>query len=268
VFPSLLGWNENVISHFRKNTKFRLFWQHVTKIGFLRKFNFSRISFKHFCESFRHFRIFFASNCSEIKKYFCETTKTILFSPVSNIFRLSKYAYQDCKNRIKKMLYSTFKNCTQPAFAYFCLPSPAPINVRGKQSSIDNEVKDIMWVVTVSYLLIALWWASSCLLTLSPYFFFFPLPGQQASFLMKFICSLQALTCTAFVLEAVTELPTRLWIEKTNVLVDNGTDISGFRESLGATEIANAVRKKSLAGIGTAIRFFETQPRRERDPDR
>ncbi len=60
----------------------------------------------------------------------------------------------------------------------------------------------------------------------------------------------------------------RLWIEKTNVLVDNGTDISGFRESLVATEIANAVRKKSLAGNGTAIRFFETQPRRERDPDR
>ncbi len=40
------------------------------------------------------------------------------------------------------------------------------------------------------------------------------------------------------------------------------------KEGLGATEIANAVRKKSLAGIGTAIRFFETQPRRERDPDR
>ncbi len=60
----------------------------------------------------------------------------------------------------------------------------------------------------------------------------------------------------------------RLWIEKTNVLVDNGTDISGFRESPGATEIGNAVRKKSPAGIGTAIRVFETQPRRERDRDR
>ncbi len=33
-------------------------------------------------------------------------------------------------------------------------------------------------------------------------------------------------------------------------------------------EIANAVRKKSLAGVETAIRFFETQPRREREPDR
>ncbi len=61
---------------------------------------------------------------------------------------------------------------------------------------------------------------------------------------------------------------TRLWIEKTNVLVDNETDISRNLKSLGATEIANAVRKKSLAGIETAIRFFETQPRRERDPDR
>ncbi len=60
----------------------------------------------------------------------------------------------------------------------------------------------------------------------------------------------------------------RLWIEKTNVLVDNETDISGFRESLGAIEIANAVKKKSLAGIETAIRVFETQPRRERDLDR
>jgi hypothetical protein len=63
-------------------------------------------------------------------------------------------------------------------------------------------------------------------------------------------------------------IPARLWIEKTNVLVDNGTDISGFRESPGATEIGNAVRKKSPAGIETAIRVFETQPRRERDPDR
>jgi hypothetical protein len=60
----------------------------------------------------------------------------------------------------------------------------------------------------------------------------------------------------------------RLWIEKTNVLDDNETDISRNLKSLGATEIANAVRKKSLAGIETAIQFFETQPRRERDPDR
>ena len=64
------------------------------------------------------------------------------------------------------------------------------------------------------------------------------------------------------------QLETRLWIEKTNVLVDNEDDISRNLKSLGATEIANAVRKKSLAGIETAIRFFETQPRRERDPDR
>jgi hypothetical protein len=39
-------------------------------------------------------------------------------------------------------------------------------------------------------------------------------------------------------------------------------------KGLGAIEIANAVRKKSLAGVETAIRFFETQPRREREPDR
>ncbi len=38
-------------------------------------------------------------------------------------------------------------------------------------------------------------------------------------------------------------------------------------EGLGAIEIANAVRKKSLAGVETAIRFFETQPRREREPE-
>ncbi len=44
------------------------------------------------------------------------------------------------------MLCTTFKKCTQPAFAYFCLPSPAPINVRGKQSSTDKEVKDNIWM--------------------------------------------------------------------------------------------------------------------------
>jgi hypothetical protein len=60
----------------------------------------------------------------------------------------------------------------------------------------------------------------------------------------------------------------RLWIEKTNVVVDIETEISGFRESLGAIEIANAVRKKSLDEIETAIRVFETQPRRDRDLDR
>ncbi len=66
----------------------------------------------------------------------------------------------------------------------------------------------------------------------------------------------------------VAYLDPRLWIEKTNVLVDNETDISRNLKGLGATEIANAVRKISLAGVETAIRFFETQPRRERDPDR
>ena len=39
-------------------------------------------------------------------------------------------------------------------------------------------------------------------------------------------------------------------------------------ESLVAIEIATAVRKKSLAAIATAIWFFETQPRRERELDR
>ncbi len=60
----------------------------------------------------------------------------------------------------------------------------------------------------------------------------------------------------------------RLWIEKTNVLVDIETEISRNLKGLGAIEIANAVRKKSLAGVETAMRVFETQPRRERDPDR
>jgi hypothetical protein len=44
-------------------------------------------------------------------------------------------------------------------------------------------------------------------------------------------------------------------------------DFAKFERSC-AIEIANAVRKKSLAGVETAIRFFETQPRREREPDR
>jgi hypothetical protein len=60
----------------------------------------------------------------------------------------------------------------------------------------------------------------------------------------------------------------RLWIEKANVLVDIETEISRNLKGLGAIEIANAVRKKSLAGVETAIRFFETQPHREREPDR
>ncbi len=57
----------------------------------------------------------------------------------------------------------------------------------------------------------------------------------------------------------------KLWIEKTNGLVDIETEISRNLKGLGAIEIANAV---SLAGFETAIRFFETQPRREREPDR
>jgi len=60
----------------------------------------------------------------------------------------------------------------------------------------------------------------------------------------------------------------KLWIEKTNDLVDIETEISRNLKGLGAIEIANAVRKKSLAGVETAIRFFETQPRRERELDR
>ncbi len=60
----------------------------------------------------------------------------------------------------------------------------------------------------------------------------------------------------------------KLWIEKANILVDIETDISRNLKGLVASEIANAVRKKSLAGVETAIRFFETQPRREREPDR
>jgi hypothetical protein len=60
----------------------------------------------------------------------------------------------------------------------------------------------------------------------------------------------------------------KLWIEKTNVLVDIETEISRNLKGLGAIEIANAVRKKSFAGVETEIWFFETQPRREREPDR
>ncbi len=92
---------------FRGNTKLRLCWQNVKKFGFLPKFNFLRISSKHFQFPRK-------------------------FSP--KIFR------------IQKMLHTTFKKCTQPAFAYFCLPSPSLINVRGKQSSTDKEVKDNIWM--------------------------------------------------------------------------------------------------------------------------
>ncbi len=62
-------------------------------------------------------------------------------------------------------------------------------------------------------------------------------------------------------------LQARLGIEKTNVLVDIETGISRNLKGLGAIENANAVRKKSLAGVETEIWFFETQPRREREPD-
>jgi hypothetical protein len=57
----------------------------------------------------------------------------------------------------------------------------------------------------------------------------------------------------------------KLWIEKTNDLVDIETEISGNLKGLGAIVIATAV---SLAGFETAIWFFETQPHREREPDR
>ncbi len=61
---------------------------------------------------------------------------------------------------------------------------------------------------------------------------------------------------------------TKLWIEKTNDLVDIETDISQNLKGLVAIEIATAVRKKSLAAVVIAIWFFETQPRRERELDR
>jgi hypothetical protein len=57
-------------------------------------------------------------------------------------------------------------------------------------------------------------------------------------------------------------------MEKANVLVGIETDISRNLKGLGAIEIANAVRKKSLAGVENEIWFFETQPRREQEPDR
>jgi hypothetical protein len=60
----------------------------------------------------------------------------------------------------------------------------------------------------------------------------------------------------------------KLWIEKTNDLVDIETEISRNLKGLIAIEIATTVRKKSLAAIATAIWFFETQPRRERELDR
>ncbi len=60
-------------------------------------------------------------------------------------------------------------------------------------------------------------------------------------------------------------MKSKLWIEKTNDLVDIETDISRNLKGLVAIEIATAV---SLAGVETAIWFSETQPRQEPDPDR
>jgi hypothetical protein len=48
-------------------------------------------------------------------------------------------------------------------------------------------------------------------------------------------------------------------------LVDIETDIARNLKGLVAIEIATAVRKKSLAAVATAIWFFKTQPRRERE---
>ncbi len=64
------------------------------------------------------------------------------------------------------------------------------------------------------------------------------------------------------------EIRAKLWIEKTNDLVDIETDISRNLKGLVAIEIATAVRKKSLAAVETTIWFFETQSRRERELDR
>ncbi len=57
----------------------------------------------------------------------------------------------------------------------------------------------------------------------------------------------------------------KLWIEKTNDLVDIETEISRNLKGLVAIEIDTAV---SLVGVAIAIWFFETQPRRERELDR
>jgi hypothetical protein len=57
-------------------------------------------------------------------------------------------------------------------------------------------------------------------------------------------------------------------MEETNDLVEFETEISRNLKGLVAIEIATAVRKKSLAAVVTAIWFFETPPRRERELDR
>ncbi len=67
---------------------------------------------------------------------------------------------------------------------------------------------------------------------------------------------------------SVEYLESKLWIEKTNDLVDIETEISRNLKGLVAIEIATAVRKKSLDGVKTAIWFLETQPHRERELDR
>jgi hypothetical protein len=63
-------------------------------------------------------------------------------------------------------------------------------------------------------------------------------------------------------------LSSKLWIKKTNDLVDIETDILRNLKGLVAIEIATAVQEKSLAAVKTAIWFFETPPRRERELDR
>jgi hypothetical protein len=77
-----------------------------------------------------------------------------------------------------------------------------------------------------------------------------------------------ALKILAILLSFYPVLYSKLWIEKTNDLVDIETDISRNLKGLVAIEIATAVRKKSLAAVETAIWFFETQPRWERELDR
>jgi hypothetical protein len=60
-------------------------------------------------------------------------------------------------------------------------------------------------------------------------------------------------------------LNAKLWIEKTNDLVDIETEILRNLKGLVASEIATAV---SLVGVAITIWFFETQPRQERELDR
>ena len=71
-----------------------------------------------------------------------------------------------------------------------------------------------------------------------------------------------------YIMEAWAASEPKLWIEKTNDLVDIETNISRNLKGLVAIKIATAVRKKSLAAVETAIWFFKTQPRREWELDR